>query len=188
MSEAEPIIQDLLMDSAHRVRIEGKLTNVALAKCPHDYWINEEDKKRFFGMIRKESSRTLKRETSKENLALVQVTTYSCQSDFVIRVCDRKAVKAGATGGGVLGGLGGTAGGAMAGATAGSVFPGVGTFVGGVIGGIAGFLAGGLGGAATGAGIGGAVTSETYITITAREVFQELPGFREDDKTIYCEL
>lgn len=58
----------------------------------------------------------------------------------------------------------------------------------GLIGGIVGFMVGGLGGAGVGAGIASAVSNEQYVMIYAREIFEQLPGFREKDNTVYCEL
>ena len=42
--------------------------------------------------------------------------------------------------------------------------------------------------AGTGAGVGAAVSNDQYVSITAREVFQELPQFREKDNIVFCEL
>ena len=49
--------------------------------------------------------------------------------------------------------------------------------------------AGGVG-AGVGAGVGRAVQIQRVFTITARDVFQHLPGFREDkeQKLVYCQI
>ena len=123
-------------------------------------------------------------------MATVRLITYSCPADATLCVYAQRQVKNGATGGGIVGGAGGTAGGAMIGAVAGSVVPVVGTIIGGVIGGAIGFVAGGLVGAAGGAGIGKVVSNARYHTVTAKEVFERMSGYRasQDRKIVYCEL
>ena len=61
----------------------------------------------------------------------------------------------------------------------------VGWILGGVIGLFAGAVGGTAVGAGAGAGIGALVCYDNPIRITAREVFQELPGFEERDNRVY---
>ena len=124
------------------------------------------------------------------------------QADFVTRVYPRKPVKVGAAVGGGVGGAGGAAAGGtggaavgfLIGASLGSVVPGVGNIVGGilggVIGGIGGVAVGGGAGAGIGAGVGAIHSNVNWVTITAKEVFQELPHFSENEKnnTVSCVL
>lgn len=154
-------------------RIEAALKAVALEICPRDYWLHYEDVKTFNDALSRPSDGK---------------GTYSCQSNLGIRVYNRQQVKDGASYGGVAGIAGGTIAGIFIGASAGSVVPVVGNVIGGVIGGIAGFMGGGLGGAGIGAGIGSAVSNDEYVTIYARNIFEQLPGFREMDNVVYCEL
>lgn len=161
-------------------KIEGALKTVALRKCPRDYWLDTDDVKAFSDLV--ESSKVCKGSE----------VTYSCQANFNIRVYSRNPVKDGAAIGGATTAVAGTAGGAAAGvvigAAAGTVVPVVGNIVGGVlggiIGGVTGLVAGGLGGAGVGAGIGRAVSDDNPVLITARDVFHELPEFREKNNTV----
>lgn len=165
-------------------QIDGALRTVALRECPRDYWLDSDDVKAFSDLV--ESSKVCNGNE----------VTYSCQANFKIRVYSRNPVKDGAAIAGATTAVAGTAGGATAGvfigAAAGTVVPVVGNIVGGVVGGIvggvAGLVAGGLGGAGVGAGIGRAVTDDNPVFITARDVFHELPGFREKNNTVYCDM
>ena len=135
-------------------------------------------------------------ERSEDCVTIVSTVTYSCQANFPIRVYNGKHVKDGAAAAGALGGVAGAAGGATAGtaigAAVGTVVPVAGNIIGGVVGGIiggvVGLVGGGFGGAGTSAGVGAAVSNDQYVSITAREVFQELPQFREKDNIVFCEL
>ena len=136
------------------------LKTVAWRKCPGDFIIDEDD-----------------RNTLLRNLRITHCTV-SCPTYIDIRVYNLKHVKKGA------------AGGAVTGAVVGTVVPGIGNVVGALVGGAIGLAAGTAGGAAVGAGagagIGGLVSYDNPVRITAREVFQELQGFRECDNTVYC--
>ena len=162
--------------------IESALNNAALAKCPHDYWLDTKDVHDFKNLVG--SSRVSDDKGSG--------ATYSCNANFRIRVYDRNPVKKGAAIGGTTVALGGVAAGAVIGGAAGVVIPVVGNVVGavagGIIGGISGLLGGGLAGAGAGAGIGSAVSNESAALVTAREVFKLCPGFREEGDTVYCKI
>ena len=164
----------LAMDKA----IESALNNAALAKCPHDYWLDSKDVRDFKNLVG----------SSRVSVGKGDGATYSCNANFRIRVYDRNPVKKGAA----IGATSGVAAGAVIGGIAGSVVPVVGNVVGvvagGIIGGISGLLGGGLAGAGAGAGIGGAVSNENAALVTAREVFQLCPGFREEGDTVYCTI
>jgi len=108
--------------------------------------------------------------------------------------------------GAALGGAVGGAGGVVGGAALGGVIGGVTGFALGPLGAVAGAIVGTVGGAAAGgtavgagaggvgagvgAGVGRAVQIQRVFTITARDVFQHLPGFREDkeQKLVYCQI
>ena len=178
------------MDGHHRTIFDVKLKDMAREKCPRGFWFEDSEVRNFFAIIRQEGTREQEKETSQDNVTTVRLITYSCPADATLCVYTQRQVKDGAIGGGIVGGAGGTAGGAVIGAVAGSVVPVVGTVIGGVIGGVIGFVAGGVLGSATGAGVGKAVSNAQYYTITAKEVFNRMPGYRNssDGKTVYCEL
>ena len=198
------------MDSCDKNRFDIRLRDVARKKCSRGVWFNDGDVDRFLASIKEEVTREMKqeriksidirtqriKETAKYSITGVSTITYSCLADAEIRVYNRAPVKDGAAGGGTVGGVGGAvggaAGGALIGAAAGSFVPVVGNFVGGIVGGIiggvTGLVGGGLSGAAAGAGIGSAVSNDQYVIITAKEVFEGLPGYRNDGRTVYCEM
>ena len=119
----------------------------------------------------------------------VNNVTICALANSEIRVYKNLPKKVGAAVGGVGGVAGGAAGGATAGAVigavAGSVVPVAGSIIGGVVGGIVGGVLGVVGvggvGAAAGAGVGHIVEKSTPINITAKEVFQELARFSEEE-------
>ena len=179
----------MVITESHRERIESRLNDISLDKFPRGFWLNEDDLKKFWSTISDVSTREVERETAKDNVVTVNVTTYSCQGDLFIRVYGRTQVKTGASVGGAAGGLAGGAGGGLAGAAIGSLFlPIIGTAVGAVIGGLSGAIAGGALGSGGGAAVGAGVSNDQYSKVTAKEIFQGLPGYREHDKTVYCEL
>ena len=147
------------------------LKTIAWRKCPNDFVIDEDDKSRLLRSLRKTHS------------------TISCPTNIEIRVYSLKHVKRGAAGGAGGGAGVGFAGGAITGAVVGTVVPGIGNlvgfFVGGAIGLVAGAVGGGAVGAGAGAGIGALVCYDNPVRITAREIFQELPGFEERDNKVY---
>lgn len=160
-------------------KIQAALETVASKRCLHGS-LNPDDVKKFNDLLES----TVVRGNG--------YVTYSCQANFRIHVCVLDKIKAGAAIGAGIVGLAGAVGGALTGAAVGSTVPGVGTAVGGIIGGAAGLVGGGTVGAGAGAaacaGTGAAVSGEHFVT--ARDVFHELPGFRETlkDNVVYCEL
>lgn len=90
-------------------------------------------------------------------------------------------------GGGVLAGGGTGAGiGSAVGLLAGPVGVAVGAAVGAVIGAASGAVVGGGGGSAVGAGFGVRRRKQQHFTITAKDVFATMPGYREEGKFVYC--
>ena len=147
------------------------LKTVAWRNCPGDFIIDEDDKNRLLGNLR------------------ITNSTVSCPANIQIRIYKLKHVKRGAAGGAATGGVAGLVGGALTGVVVGTVVPGIGNLVGILVGGAIGLATGTAGGSAVGAGagagIGGLVSWDNPVRITAREVFQELPGFTECDNTVY---
>ena len=147
------------------------LKTIAWKKCPNDFVIDEDDKSRLLRSLRKTHN------------------TVSCPANIEIRVYSLKHVKRGAAGGAGGGAGVGFAGGAITGAVVGTVVPGIGNLVGALVGGAIGVVAGAVGGGAVGAGagagIGALVCYDNPVRITAREIFQELPGFEERDNKVY---
>ena len=147
------------------------LETIAWRKCPSKFIIDEDDKSRLLRSLR------------------IAQSTVSCPANVQIRVYSLKHVKKGAIGGAGGGAGVGFAGGAVTGAVVGTVVPGIGNLVGFFVGGAIGLVAGAVGGTAVGAGagagIGALVCYDNPIRITAREVFQELPGFEERDNRVY---
>jgi len=62
----------------------------------------------------------------------------------------------------------------------------VGAVLGAAIGVIVGAITGGGGGSAVGAGFGVRKCKQQHFTITAKDVFEIMPGFREDGQFAYC--
>ena len=90
-------------------------------------------------------------------------------------------------GGGVLAGGGTGAGiGSAVGLLAGPVGVAVGAAVGALIGAASGAVVGGGGGSAVGAGFGVRRRKQQHFTITAKDVFATMPGYREEGKFVYC--
>ena len=150
------------------------LKTVAWRNCPGDFIIDEDDKNRLLRNLR------------------ITNSTVSCPANIKIRIYNLKHVKKGAASGAGIAGATGLAGGAIAGAVIGTVVPGIGNIVGFLVGGAIGVFAGTAGGAAAGAsigaGIGGLVSYDKPVRVTARQVFQELPGFTECDNKVYFNL
>lgn len=160
-------------------RIQAALETVASRRCAQG-WPNPDDVKKFNDLL----ETTVVRDNG--------YVTYSCQANFRIRVCDPDKIKAGASIGAGIVGIAGAVTGALTGAVVGSTIPVVGTAGGAIIGGAAGLVGGGTVGAGAGAaacmGTGATLSGEHFVT--ARDVFHELPGFREvlKDNVVYCEL
>ena len=62
----------------------------------------------------------------------------------------------------------------------------IGAVSGAAIGVIVGAITGGGGGSAVGAGFGARKRKQLHFTITAKEVFEIMSGFREDGQFAYC--
>ena len=152
------------------------LKTIARRKCPNDFHIDEDDKNRLLRSLQ------------------IAESTVSCPANIQIRVYSLKRVKRGAAGGACGGTAVGCFGGAVTGGAVGILVPIysgniivalVGWILGGVIGMVAGAVGGGAVGACAGAGIGALVRYANPIKITARKIFQELPGFEERDNTVF---
>ena len=160
-------------------KIQAALETVASRRCVPG-WLNPDDVKKFNDLLES----TVVRDNG--------YVTYSCQANFRIHVCDLDKIKTGATIGAGVVGIAGAVAGAVTGAAVGSAIPVVGTAGGAIIGGVTGLVGGGTVGAGAGAaacaGTGATVSGEHFVT--ARDVFHELPGFRETlkDNVVYCEL
>ena len=150
------------------------LKTVAWRNCPGDFIIDGDDRNRLLRNLR------------------ITHGTVSCPANIKIRVYNLKHLKKGAASGAGIVEATGLGTGAVAGAVIGTVVPGIGNIVGALVGGAIGLAAGTVGGAAAGAGvgagIGGLVSYDNPVRITARQVFQELPGFTECDNTVYFNL
>lgn len=153
-----------------KAKVSEALEAVAKVHCPRGFNIDDGDRDKLLSSLKIENG------------------IVSCPSDITIRLYNHIHIQHGAAIGAGSAGGAGFLGGVLIGAAAGTAVPGVGNVVGALVGGTIGLISGAVSGAAvgagTGAGIGRAVSIDKPTIITSKEVFQELPGYKEVGTTV----